>query len=504
MVHNANTELAAHASLFTAIVYRQTYREDIPELARQLCDLLRRECVDPNYQLLAARGLFTYGAYSGDFLLTEEAAAYTKTAYAAPGAAALNRAWYAARLGFAMRYMSTRSAEEARSWLQAARGIVREHGLRFLEAPIAIYWVWSEEVFGEVSDLKRELGIAIAHLNPTGHFEAAFHRTGMAFLCIRHGDHGAALSHLREALAFFRRSGTTLGEAASLSGLIGALLDANDVAGAQEALEGAVSALVRGPLRLYIEAQSKAAIALRLSDEKGAEANLRAALGAAHGLENTLSEHLFHRTTATLCGYKLRHASEPDYAKKIVRAQRLVAPSADLEEWPWRVRIRAFGAFSLEIEGRPVSFSGKAPKKSLELLKALVALGGTDLDIGWLSDRLWPEAEGDAARAAFHMTHSRLRKLLPRDDVLVLSGGKLSLNPAHGWTDVAAFERAPEDCLERLRRPAESPGVESAGETLLALYAGELLMGEPDSPWLVSAHDRLVSKFLRALKALGG
>ncbi len=80
---------------------------------------------------------------------------------------------------------------------------MREHGLRFLEAPIAIYWAWSEEVFGDVADLERELGIAKTHLNPSSHFEAAFHQTGLAFLCVRHGDHNAAVSHLREAVKWF-------------------------------------------------------------------------------------------------------------------------------------------------------------------------------------------------------------------------------------------------------------------------------------------------------------
>jgi LuxR family maltose regulon positive regulatory protein len=96
-----NTELAVRASLFTAIVLRQTYREDIPHLARQLADMLRHD-LDPNYKLLAARGIFVYGAYSGDFVLTDEVVRYTESAFYAPGASALNRAWYAARLGFAL------------------------------------------------------------------------------------------------------------------------------------------------------------------------------------------------------------------------------------------------------------------------------------------------------------------------------------------------------------------------------------------------------------------
>jgi LuxR family transcriptional regulator, maltose regulon positive regulatory protein len=102
------------------------------------------------------------------------------------------------------------------------------------------------------------------------------------------------------------------------------------------------------------------------------------------------------------------------------------------------------------------------------------------------------------------VTHSRLRKLLPMDGVLLLSEGKLSLSPALVWTDVWAFERVAEDCLEKLRRRAESLEIESIGETLLSLYSGDLLKGEPDVPWIISARDRLRSKFLRTLKALGG
>ena len=190
--------------------------------------------------------------------------------------------------------------------------------------------------------------------------------------------------------------------------------------------------------------------------------------------------------------------------KRVIRSQRFCAPSPQIEDWPWPVRIRALGGFSLEIEDRPISFSGKAPKKPLELLKALVGTGGTNVDIGWLGEQLWPDAEGDAARAVFNVTHSRLRKLLPLDGVLLRSEGKLSLSPAQVWTDVWAFERVAEDCLEKLRRRAESLEIESAGETLLSLYAGDLLKGEPDVPWLISAGDRLRSKFLRTLKALGG
>ena len=497
-----DTELAVRASLFTAIVLRQTYREDIPRLARQLADLLRHD-LDPNYKLLAARGIFVYAAYSGDFALTDEVVSYTESAFCAPGASALNRAWYAARLGFALRYVKG-SRERARAWFLKAREIVREQGLRFVEAPIATYWAWVEEVFGETGDLQRELRIAETYLNPASRFEAAFRQTGMAFVLARQNELGAAVARIAEGFSFFEQSGYTLGQVASNFGLASMRLSGNDFTGAREALDQALSLLFPGPLRSYADALLSAGIALGVKDEERAKAELRRALalGAKHGLENVLSEHFVRRTTAALCAYALKHGIEPNYVKRIIHTQHLAPPLPDIENWPWPVQIRALGGFSLAIEGRLLSFSGKAPKKPLELLKALVATGGTEVDIGWLGEQLWPDAEGDAARDVFNVTHSRLRKLLTLEGALLLRQGKLSLDPTQVWTDVWAFERTVADCLDKLQR-GQALAIESAGERLLSLYAGDLLKSEPDAPWLIAARDRLRSKFLRTLKALG-
>jgi LuxR family maltose regulon positive regulatory protein len=349
------------------------------------------------------------------------------------------------------------------------------------------------------------LRIAEAYLNPASRFEAAFRQSGIAFLLARQNDLGAAVAHMAESFSFFEQSGYTLGQVAACVALTGTRLRANDFTGARDVLEQALRLWFPAELRRYADGILSAGIALGVKDEERAKTGLRLALalGAKHGLENTLSEHLVRPTTAALCAYALQHGIEPDYVKRIIHAQHLAAPSPEIEDWPWPVRIRALGGFSLEVEDRPVSFSGKAPKKPLELLKALVATGGTNVDIGWLSEQLWPDAEGDTVRDVFNVTHSRLRKLLPLDDVLMLSEGKLRLSPAHVWTDVRAFERMVADCLEKLRR-AKGFEIESAGETLLSLYAGDLLKGEPDAPWIIAARDRLRSKFLRTLKALGG
>ena len=101
---------------------------------------------------------------------------------------------------------------------------------------------------------------------------------------------------------------------------------------------------------------------------------------------------------------------------------------------------RALGGFELTRDGQPMRFTGKAQQRPLDLLKLLVALGGSDVDSQQLMAALWPDADGDAAKTSFDTTLFRLRKLLDVDNALVLSAGKLSLARSLAWTDVWALE----------------------------------------------------------------
>ncbi len=498
-----NTEFAVRASLFTAVILRQTYRDDIPQLARQLTDGLCDD-LDPNYQLLAARGLFIYGAYSGDFMMIDEVAGKTETAFHAPGASALNRIWYATRLGFALRYFKN-SRDRARGWFLTARDTGREHGLRFVEAPIAIFSGWAEEVYGETADVQREFATAEACRNQASRFESAFHQLGISFLLARQDDLRGAAAHMSETLAFHERCGYTLGKVAANFGLTVTRMRIGDFAGAGHALDELSRLFFPSRFRSYAADFLGAGITLGMGNDVRAKDQLRRAmaLGAKYGLENCLAEDLVRPVAAVLCAFALKHGIEPDYVKRIIHVQRLAPPSLEIENWPWPVRIRAFGGFLLEIADRPVTFSGKAPKKPLELLKALATSGKTHVDIAWLGEHLWPDASEHAVRDAFNVTLSRMRKLLPIDGVVLHREGKLSLNGTLVWCDVWAFDRIAEDCLQKLKHGAQESEIESAGDRLLSLYSGDLLKGEPDTPWLLSARDRLRSRFLRTVRSLG-
>ena len=112
----------------------------------------------------------------------------------------------------------------------------------------------------------------------------------------------------------------------------------------------------------------------------------------------------------------------------------------------------------------PLVSKGKAQKQPLELLKALVAHGGRNVDAAMLTALLWPDAEGDDAKTSFDSNLYRLRKLLDVDGALALAEGKLSLDAGVVWLDVWAFEQAldatPPDvdaALALLSRPFPRP-----------------------------------------------
>jgi pentatricopeptide repeat protein len=495
-----DVELAVRASLFNAMVQRQSYREDLHSMAEQLAEMLRQN-LDPNYRLLAARALFVFSVWYGDFSLTERVVTYIQPALNTPGVAPLNRLWYFARLGFATRY--SRPPGEVQRLFAEALEIARSAGLRFVEAPVAFLWLWSSDALDDAPAMEEALHIALDHLNPASHFEVGYSLTANAFRSARRHDDESAVRELQEAVAFFRRSGSTLSEAVSSLGLAAILLGKGEVDAARAALAEELALTISGPLSRYVTAMLDAALALTIRDKALACERLRfaLALGAKHGFERVGSEYVFRRTFPDLCGLALQQRIECEYVTRLVRSQRLDAPSADIEQWPWPVRIYLLGRFTVQVDDKPLTFAGKGPKKPLALLKALVAAGGHMVDVGWLAELLWPDA--DDVRNVFNVTHARLRKLLPVEDVVLLDEGKLSINSAMVWTDVASFEHQADQCSIKLSRDPSPTEIEEMSKTLLSLYGGELLKGEIDAPWLIAARDRVRNKFLRTLKLFG-
>ena len=215
-----------------------------------------------------------------------------------------------------------------------------------------------------------------------------------------------------------------------------------------------------------------------------------------------------NHTMAELCEKALEAGIEIDYVQDIIKRRGLIHdfPPLHIERWPWQLKVFTLGRFSLVKDEKPVRFSGKAQKKPLSLLKALITLGGREVNEEHLLDILWYDADGDVAHKSFATTLHRLRKLVGNERVLLLHEGRLTLDTRYCWVDVWAFERI----LGKVDVAWREGGDESKkahaiqlAEKAIEMYRGSYLSGETDQPWTISYRERLRSKFLRNVKRVG-
>ena len=211
------------------------------------------------------------------------------------------------------------------------------------------------------------------------------------------------------------------------------------------------------------------------------------------------------RIMSDLLGRALEYGIEPDYARRLIRFRKLVPPTnrLDLDAWPWPIRIYTLGRFAILLDDKPLQLPSRAPKKPLELLKALIAFGSRGVAISTLTSSLWQDLDDDDARNALNVALHRLRKFLRDDEAIVLYEGKLSLDPQRVWVDAWSFQRLAGnvDDLVRSVDASSSPDIKASSLRLLRVYLGHFLADE-EAPWALGYRERLRSKFLRAAKML--
>jgi len=236
------------------------------------------------------------------------------------------------------------------------------------------------------------------------------------------------------------------------------------------------------------------------------EAYLAWAAGNLARCEELLKEALRHaKTTGRMNNYldwvgglairsrlyaiALDRGIETEFVREVVRRYRVRPPGQAGANWPWPIKVHAFGKFEVLLDDRPLEFGRKVPRKPLAVLKVIVAAGGSEVPDTALIDALWPELDGDAAYNALTAALARLRVILNDKEAVRQHGGKVALNRATCWVDFWQFEHEI-DCVDRA-------DTQSLGNTL-ALYRGPLLPDE-DEGWAIPPRERARARYVQAM-----
>lgn len=155
-------------------------------------------------------------------------------------------------------------------------------------------------------------------------------------------------------------------------------------------------------------------------------------------------------------------------------------------------------AASAGLDPRVLPLAGK-PR---ELLQALIALGGRGVRESALTDALWPDADGDAARRVLNTTLHRLRRQLGDERTVRLSEGRLDLDERRCWADVVALDHCLMQSEREIDRGASTSDLARLAARVLALYRGPLL-AELEVAWVGRPRQETQAKFLRVIELLG-
>lgn len=164
------------------------------------------------------------------------------------------------------------------------------------------------------------------------------------------------------------------------------------------------------------------------------------------------------------------------------------------------IQIRALGGFDLTIDGIPFTSGVKPQRRPLDLLKALVAVNGHAASTSELADKLWPDSDGDTARNSLQVAVHRLRRLLGRDQAVIVQDRKIHLDHALCWVDLWAFAEQAESAT---RAGSAHPDFAQRAACALELYRGHLVAEEPEQAWMLAVRQRLRHVWLGLVKLLG-
>ncbi|HHM04307.1 MAG TPA: hypothetical protein ENJ19_01010 [Gammaproteobacteria bacterium] len=490
----------ALATFFRALMIRRPGHRRIGHYAAKVLALMEEAVADDNLRLLAVLDVAFYyqfvGALEQAFTVLEQVCRHSSTTEPSPMVLITRcraEAWFG---------LLSRDFERAEKAIKAGLTAGRKHGVPVWEAQLLATAAALAQYRGDSAEARRWLDRLGALPEPVQRVNIAYSHSTAAWHALCIGDLSLAGHHSAIATGMADQHGMPFLQALSALAAAQIQREGRDFAAARGSLEQAASIAraMASDLLHYSCALQRAALAASQGQDSLPALRRALALGRRHGYRF----YYWWRAEdmGALCMTALAAGIETEHVRRLIREHRLLppAPPQDSEAWPWPVKIRTLGAFELILDDKPRQSAGKAQRRPLELLKALIALGGHKVSQERLLDALWGDSSD--AYGAFTTTLQRLRKLLGCKEALVLSDGSLSLEPRCCCVDLWVFERIADD-LERCLIKEELEPAWEALERLLRLYRGPFLAEDSEQAWMITPRERSRARFHRAVAGLG-
>jgi len=483
---SAEAELRILGVLCTTLFHARPWHPMTEPVYRRV-EALLPQCADPEIALGAAMGALVVSGLCGDFEVGDRVAALSISLASRDEASPSEAAWCFGQVAW-LRFQEARY-DDALECLARGLAIADANGLRVVRLALTL-WRFTFE-FRAIRWPVASATLAEAEAMP-GHRQP-MHAAQLALFRARRarqqGHRSDAIALALHSHALAQRVGSRLQEVVIGLSAADVLLDADQPDAARPLLAHVRTVVDRAPIYACFRAAmtlGEARLASVEGDGAATLEQLRQALALAREGSSRYYLRFLDWSMVPLFRLALEEGIEVDLVHDVIRKMRLKPPADAPDRWPWPIRIVTLGRFDVQVNGRSLAFPGKLPRKTLLLLKAIVAFGGHDVPEQTLCDALWGDEDGDAAVNALSITVLRLRKLLGTTEAIVHQGGRTSLNPDLCWVDARAFDKR------------AISGMPATLETL-DLYAGAFLRDDPGEAWSVAPRERLRGRFIDLL-----
>ncbi|MBI3606055.1 MAG: hypothetical protein HY202_08545, partial [Nitrospirae bacterium] len=430
--------------IFSALSYRNTGHPDFLKWAERARSLLFTVS-DLQFRAMIFRELMNYYIWvDGNIASAKVILDEMKPFFHVPGIPPFVKIiWNIAECHY---YLASAESQASREAAERVLQMTAEMGIHFIDDLLYSWMIWGAvtsnhlQLAGEIfSGLSKSLN-RLLPLN------VSFYHTSAGHLTFSEGDYVSAREHFLAAIPGLEQVGIPLAVMHNHGALAHVYLAMGDIPSAMNHFK-IVRAIAseKGSQQVmgYMGPLTEAAFALKEGNETAIPDLLRRAFfaGRSRQIYNPLWSE--PKVLSELCLRALEKGIETDYVRELIRRRGLTvnpaSPGSDL--WPWRLKIYNLGRFALEIDGTPLEFQGRTPRKPLEFLMVLIALGGRSVHQERLTEILWPDVDGDSAHEAFAVNLRRLRKLLGEEKTVSLQNKTVSLDESHVWVDTWAFGR---------------------------------------------------------------